>query len=295
MVGLPLKAREEVNHNKRQRRYGAQDKGEMIIQITKLHDEGFSQVDISKQLDISRGTILRWNKEFQFFKPGTPGEAGKLKNKKYHYNENYFKKIRNPNQAYILGFILGDGTISDRGKSKRIIISLAEKDLQILEDISKELNISEAIKFRERNAPNEQNKYSLVINSTQMSDDLISYGVTSNKTGKERFITLDSIDLQWAFLRGLFDADGHIRVYQRYGYVKARMGFTGNDKLLRDILDFFKAHGLAQNVYSITKKQGCSDLYISSIKDLKSIFNLLYQHGDIKLNRKFERFSSLMR
>ena len=33
-----LEAKEEVNHSKRQRRYGAQDKEELIFTITKLHE-----------------------------------------------------------------------------------------------------------------------------------------------------------------------------------------------------------------------------------------------------------------
>ncbi|MBO0600324.1 helix-turn-helix domain-containing protein [Sporosarcina sp. E16_3] len=60
---------EGVNHSGRQRRYGAQDKEELIITITKLHEEGLSQVAIAKKLGLSRGTILRWNQELQFFKP----------------------------------------------------------------------------------------------------------------------------------------------------------------------------------------------------------------------------------
>lgn len=153
-----LDAMEGVNHNKRQRRYGAQDKDDLIKMITKLHEDGYSQVEIAKKLDLSRGTILRWNKELQFFQPRTPGEAGKLKNKIYQYDEHYFQEINTAIQAYIVGYILGDGTILDRGK-----------------------------------------------------------------------------------------------------------------------------------------KQGCSDMYFSSAKELRVIFNHLYQHGDIKVNRKFERFSSLMR
>lgn len=286
---------EEVNHNKRQRRYGAQDKDNLIKVITKLHEEGVSQVDISKRLDISRGTILRWNKEIQFIQPRSPGEAGKLKNKFHKYNENYFKDIVTANQAYILGYILGDGTVVDKGKSKRIILTLAAQDYQLLKDIARELNMEDAIKFRKKSAPNEQHKYSLVINSTQMANDLITFGIVPKKTGKEKFINFLDIDLQWAFLRGFFDADGHIRVYKRNGYIKARMGFTGNYELLKDILSFFKVQGFAANVNSITKKQGCFDLYLSSKKELTQICELLYKHGDIKLNRKYDIFLSLMR
>jgi transposase len=55
----------------------------------------------------------------------------------------------------------------------------------------------------------------------------------------------------------------------------------------------YKSKDIAQNVNTLTEKTGCFDLYISSIEDLRKIFHYLYQHGDIKLNRKYEKFSDL--
>ncbi|MFS0865630.1 hypothetical protein [Fredinandcohnia sp. 179-A 10B2 NHS] len=287
-------AKEEVNHNSRQRGYGARDKERLIDIIVKLHDKGYSQVDISKMLNISRGTIKRWNDELNFINSRTPGEAGKLKSKKYNYDEDYFENIRTPNQAYIVGYITGDGTIFVKKGSKRLVMTLAECDKQLLFDIGEEMNIKEAIKFRKKNAENEQNKYSLIINSTKMCNDLITLGIGPRKTGYEQWIDFRNEELQWAYLRGFFDADGHIRVYKRNGYQKGRMGFTGNQSMLTSILKFLKDHGYAKNVNSITGKQGCSDLYLSSLKELKDIGEFLYKHGDIKLNRKYEKFLSLM-
>ncbi|RXI99495.1 hypothetical protein DS745_14855 [Anaerobacillus alkaliphilus] len=289
-----LGSKERVNHSKQKRGYEARDKDEIINLIIKFHEEGYSQVDISKMLNINRGTIKRWNDELHFIQTRSPGEAGKMKSKIYDYDENYFEKILTPNQAYIMGYITGDGTISDRKKSKRLIMTLAEKDKALLFDIGKEMNISSAIKFRKKSAENEQNKYSLVINSTKMCNDLISLGIVPNKTGHERWINLGEESLQWSYLRGFFDADGHIRVYKRNGYQKARMGFTGNPEMLWSILSFFNSYGLGVKVNTLTPKQGCSDLYLSSLHDLRIIFQQLYKHGTIKLDRKYKIFSSLM-
>jgi len=285
---------EGVNHNKRKRRYEARDKEELIKSIIKLHKLGYSQVDIAKKLDINRGTIKRWNDTLQFIEARTPGEAGKLKNKIYAYDEDYFEVISTPNQAYIAGYITGDGTIFDRKKSKRMVLSLAEIDKQLLHDIGRELNMVHAIKFRRKNAENEQNKYSLTINSTKMCNDLIALGIGPRKTGIEKWIDFENEALQWAYLRGFFDADGHIRIYMRNGYQKARLGFTGSPDMLMSILKFLKSHGFAKNVNSITHKKGCSDLYISSVKEIGLIALELYKYGDIKLNRKYEKLSSLV-
>lgn len=285
---------EKVNCIKRQRRYKARDKEELIFSIIQLHNQGYSQVDIAKILNINRGTIKRWNDEFRFIKPRTPGDAGKLKNKVYFYDENYFENITTPNQAYIAGYITGDGTIFDRGKSKRLILCLAEQDKQLLEDIALEMNMKSAIKFRKKNKENEQNKYSLNINSTKMCNDLISLGIGPRKTGSEAWIDFNDERLQWAYLRGFFDADGHARVFFRNGYLNARIGFTGNRSMLQDILGFLKEFGVAKNVYAISDKQGCADLMISRKSDVKAIYEKLYSYGDIKLNRKYEILSSLM-
>ncbi len=285
---------EGVNHIIRRRKYGARDKEELIELIIKLHDEGYSQVDIANMLGINRGTIKRWNDGLHFINSRLPGEAGKLKSKKYNYDENYFATIQSPNQAYIVGYITGDGTVFDRNSSKRLVLTLAETDKQLLIDISEEMNMREAVKFRKKNAENEQNKYSLTINSTKMCDDLIALGIGPRKTGNESWIDFGNQELQWAYLRGFFDADGHIRVYHRNGYQKSRMGFTGNPIMLKSILNFLKEQGFAKKVNSITQKQGCSDIYLSSIKELREIGQRLYRHGDIKLIRKHEKFQSLM-
>ncbi len=285
---------EKVNHKPRRRGYEARDREELINTIIKLHNDGLSQVDIAKKLKLSRGTILRWNKELKFFHPRTPGEGGKIKSKIYDYDENYFETISTPNQAYIIGYILGDGTILDRKKSKRLVLSLAEQDKQLLYDIANELNMTEAIKFRKRNAPNEQNKYSLVINSTKMCNDLIQLGIAPKKTKNEEWIEFNNNELQWAFLRGFFDADGHIRVYLKDNYLKTRIGFTGTKEMLESILSFLKSRNIGLRVNSIIQKEGCYDLYISSVIDAKEIYTHLYKDGSIKLNRKYEKFSSLM-
>lgn len=280
----------KVDQASSNRGYGEQRREELCKEIVRLHDEGMSQVKIARELGVARGTISRWNKQYNLFQARTPGEAGRLASKKYNYDDNYFNNITTDSQAYIIGFIVADGTVIDEGKRKRIRIELAEQDRQLLEDIAKELNMLEAVKTKERAASNEQNKVILTINSTPIADDLISLGLTPKKTGKEQLIRFDNDELTWSFLRGFFDGDGHIRVYERNGYQKQRAGFTGNREMLSDILDFLKENGIAENVNSITDKSGCSDLYISSKSDVIKIRDRFYHEDCLCLHRKRDKF-----
>lgn len=177
--------------------------------------------------------------------------------------------IQTPNQAYIIGFITGDGTIFNRKKSKRLVLSLAEQDKQLLFDIGKELNMEAVIKFRRKNAENEQNKYSLTINSTKMCNDLIAMGIGPRKTGFEKWIDFNDEKLQWAFIRGFFDADGHVGMYGRKNELVRRVGFTGNLNMLFSLLEYAKSYDIGKRVNTISAKQGCYDLSISSRSDLK--------------------------
>jgi DNA-binding XRE family transcriptional regulator len=120
-------AMEGVNRNTRQRGYEARDKEEMLKKAKYLHEEGYSQVKIAKILGVNRGTLRRWNEEMKMFEIRKPGEAGKLANKKYDYNENYFSDIKTPNQAYLVGYILGDGTIFDRKKIKASCLNFSRR------------------------------------------------------------------------------------------------------------------------------------------------------------------------
>jgi len=171
------------------------------------------------------------------------------------------------------------------GKSKRLVLSLAEQDRQLLEDISRELSMQEAIKFRLRNAPSEQNKYSLTINSTEMCNDLMRLGIHPRKTGFESWIDFKNEDLQWAYLRGFSDADGHFSK-------RGRIGFTGNRKMLLSLLQFLHNQQLALTIHKVYQKQGCVDLYITRKDDVLKIVRRLYEHGSLQLNRKYKKIKS---
>jgi intein-encoded DNA endonuclease-like protein len=290
-----MKAREQVNRNTRRRFYEVHSKERLITELQRLYNKGLSQHEIAKILNIPRGTLSRWMVEVGIH-GRDPGKAGKVISQKYFYNENAFENVTDPNIAYVLGFLMGDGYVVDRGKSKRFLVTLALSDRQIIDDIAEYLGLQNQVKVRKASYKNEQDKISLIVNSTKMSNDLANYGIVPNKTGSEVFTTFNSNSLQWAFLRGFFDADGYIRRYQRNGYTKAKFTLTGNQTMLLDIKGFLIDQGLVVKGKAIYPKQGCVSFEISSAETIRQLGKFLYdiRTGELCLNRKAQVFHSLM-
>ncbi len=282
----------QVNRKNKKCPFEARDKELLMKEIKHLHDKGLSQVDISKVLKISRGTILRWNKEQNFFSPRQPGEAGKLKSKIYAYDEDIFENTMDPNLAYIVGFIMGDGCIHDRSKSKRLAISIAISDKQILKDMAIYMNMVGLLKIRMASVESEQDKICLTVSCTKICNDLSKYGIVPKKTGKEIFPFWLSTNCKWAFLRGFFDADGHIRKYKRYGYDKVKFTLTGNKPMMVQIINFLKSENILPPKKAIYEKIGCVSFEMSSIKTLQTLYQKMYAEdtGHLRLERKEKVF-----
>jgi hypothetical protein len=268
------------------------------------YTQGFSTVDIAKHLGVSRNLIWEYMEMYDL-KRRTPGQAGAMKSRVYFVNERYFQHIDEPDKAYIVGFILGDGTLVDRRKSKRLVLAVADGDGELVECIAERLNCSELVRRRQRpNTLTEQLKTRLAVNSTRMVDDLVALGVPlSPKSGKEPFIEFPTSDLTWAFLRGASDADGCIRVYQRssvvkgklYGpYRRARWSITIGMPFVHGLKDFLEREGIILSAKCIRPKQGTGLLEVAAQKTIREIARHLYRYGSLWLQRKKDIFDSLV-
>lgn len=149
-------------------------------------------------------------------------------------NSHYFETIDTPEKAFLLGFIMADGSI--RRNSYQLTISQKESESWWL------LNM-----IREFIQPDAK---SLTVSDFQISTDLRLKGIIPNKTYES---TSDTVDLLWNsvpaeykpdFLRGLLDGDGSIRWFYQKPTSKTQschIQFTGNYYLMEKIRDFLSA------------------------------------------------------
>ena len=201
---------------------------------------------------------------------------------KYKCNEHYFQQILTSNQAYILGFIWADGSLSRRSG---LSISIKESDIEILEFIRKELSSDCPISIYTIRS----NSYArLCINRVNIYESLLQLGLGKNKSQNNAPIPSFSESLFPHFLRGLFDGDGSI--WFNGGY---RANFSGG----YDFLVWLKARLENQGIKCNSKIKsrikgnlnGCS-LDITGRENIKNLGRFMYNDNEFRLTRKFELF-----
>jgi len=128
-------------------------------------------------------------------------------NYKYDKKEDFFENIDTELKSYLLGFIAGDGCIKKDG----LFLENHIEDIEIL-DLFKTHICPSAVPYKHSDPIRGANTMCLKIHSVQMVKDLCKHLKLNTYGKKSHKIQLPDLskDLQWHFVRGLFDSDGNI-------------------------------------------------------------------------------------
>lgn len=145
---------------------------------------------------------------------------GKLNNMGYtklrDFNKNYFNEINSDLKAYFLGYIYADGWViyNESTRNYEFGMGLQSQDKYILEALNKEIggvhkltHIKPRDKIIEGNITHSGEQDCLRIYSKEIVLDLISHGVTPNKTYNYEIPSFPD-EYFFDFLRGYIDGDG---------------------------------------------------------------------------------------
>lgn len=206
-------------------------------------------------------------------------------NCKHTCNIHFFDNIDSEESAYILGFILADGHVSKQGS---LMISLNRNDVDILKKINDSLGSDYPI------TENNSGKYvSLVISSRYITNKLNEIGLAHDKTYSLDFNkVLSNIPsgLTMHFVRGMFDGDGSISIYE-YSYFKKHsyhFGYTGKYDVCRYISELF---GL--NTKMVDEGNGIYTCVSSNHKTILSALHSMYDEASIYMDRKKKVFDEI--
>lgn len=211
-----------------------------------------------------------------------------------HINSNYFSKIDKAEKAYWLGFLFTDGSVdkSQKGnRSGRIRLQLQEKDLEILEQFKKDLNIESKILYDIRT---NSTCCSVEFVDEQIFNDLAKYGIIPNKTYKTNSIPFQQIPKEFLkdFALGLFDGDGNFHCSQDFS-TDVTIGFTAyHEQIVKDFQTI---------INQLINKQTKNKIYFTSAwhtnwrgrLQVLSILDVLYSNSPRFLKRKHDLYLQL--
>lgn len=211
--------------------------------------------------------------------------------RKYNLNEDYFKYIDTNNKAYILGFIFADGSVNKNYLS----IKLSKNDIEILEFIKKELEYDGNIR---NYIINGREYVDLTICSNRMINDLKKYNIIPNKTySVDCMPELD--EYQISFIRGFFDGDGSIYVYNKRGFNEYTINFSNNRNVLSDLKKFLMKMNISSGNIRMRYNNNISCMLdIRGNINVENFYKIFYSSEDFYLKRKkyiFDKFINDLR
>jgi len=210
----------------------------------------------------------------------------------YTPNSNYFNSIDCWEKSYIIGLFWADAHNSII--ENRISIGLQEQDKHILESINNIIQKDTPLMFKPGRIAKgyrqkSKNQYVLRIRDKTISQKLLEYGMTSNKTKTLKFPTCIPDQFLSAFILGYFDGDGCIYLGKK---CSNKVSICGTLSMLTEIKRILIENCNVSDV-KIRQVGNIYDIAWSKKEDLKNIRSFLYSNATLYLQRKYNKFHSI--
>ena len=182
--------------------------------------------------------------------------------------------------AYLLGFILGEGSLRVKGESVNLDIysndrGLMEKLIKAFYD-DKELSV--------RHYENTDDGYYFDVYDRGVYRKLLEYGLNPRKSKEGCKLPKVSEANRSHFIRGLFDADGCVTSNHENGL---RFYIYGHPSYMAELKEIFPVPYKNCSTYNL------DGIAIYSMSGIKEIYEYLYKDASLYLERKKRRFDSV--
>ena len=199
------------------------------------------------------------------------GKAFRYRQSRF-YN-NVFAGESTPTSAYLFGFILGDGNICRR-RGDYLTLNISSKDEAHLRQICNIFGEDFNIRHNEKKGCE---WWTLDIPSRDICNRLLELGISERKSTEPSNVSFEWLGDNFRhFIRGLFDADGYVRITSVLD-----VSFVGHDSYITEV----KKHIEGQWSYKYTPSLSHLSL-LGTVEQRKFIYAYLYQEATIWLQRK---------
>ncbi len=215
--------------------------------------------------------------------------------RKYSLDEESFEKVADEETAYWLGFLCADGSVSIAPRSV-MRIELANKDVNHLYNLRSFLKSNQPL-YKDRRG---KGTTILAIGSKRLVRNLISLGCIPRKTHVLEYSNSVPEYLDRHFIRGVFDGDGSIGIYERidtrreqiYHHKELIFRLCGTKGILLTIKEKLEEQ-LGVHV-NIRPMKNIYLLHISRFPDVQKSLDYLYKDSSVRLPRKYEQYLQAM-
>lgn len=267
-----------------------------LVTIKQLFEEGYTSSYISKKLGINPKSMYSIIKNTDIIQ--------KNKQRRNYSNDSYFNNIDTEAKAYLLGFFIADGYISEK---RRICLNNSIDDISALELFQKEVCPDSKIYYINKQTGVKIRKTQVIlrISSEEMFQTLLNkYKITKNKTHDYDFIfdfNLIPKELIRHFIRGFFDGDGSVSFYKTKNTIYFNFSFIFTSlKFSEQISEIFEnLFNIKSKIYKI-KGKTCEYYPLrfnynrNRYDKIKEIYNWLYEDSNCFLERKKNKFNSYL-
>lgn len=218
------------------------------------------------------------------------------------FNQLIFDSIDTEEKAYWLGFIYADGCIEKNGNSYRFEMSVSDKDKEHLDKFAKFIDYKREIytknaMFNGQIKPQKR----IFLSGEHFYNSLNELGCIPNKS-----LTLvfpdESIfknkSLIRHFIRGYFDGDGSVGIYDDYRpnctSKKPTFNLLGTESFLESLNKYIP---ISRKVQSCNTKNFPSKAFrIQAVsRDAFSFLFYIYHNSKVYLNRKYDKYKEICR
>jgi hypothetical protein len=210
---------------------------------------------------------------------------------KYLKSEKAFFVIDTEEDAYYLGLIAADGSITPKG----FRICLESKDRYILEGLRD--YICADIPIKDKNIDRDYLGYkwtsnisTLTVSSMFIRNSLIAKGVLPNKSYEGLSIQGVPNYLLRHYIRGFFDGDGSVHYLKPN---RCAVSFTSNDdSYLRSIREILIDSGIGKSPSKLGKAP--YHLVYTAKADIAFLYDYFYRNSSVYMIRKYNKFQNYL-
>ena len=228
---------------------------------------------------------------------------------KLSVNKNFFKDWTSE-MSYVLGFVVADGCVGvkrirKKDGTKQYYFNITSKDKPHLENIKKAMTARQKIYFKSNGHSKRKDYCAIQIGHQEICKDLIILGILPRKTYNLNPIKVPEKYFP-DFVRGFFDGDGSVYIYEVNGTSQIKAGFVSpsfnfitefNQRLCKNL-------GVSQKTIhqEVPKRRGRKMVLYSIcfyVDDCKKLAEFMYGNNPtLYLPRKrkiFEKWKSIKR